>query len=98
MVARMSDFTRTCGHCNGTGRVDLPEHLTDLIELLCRNTALSTSELAGYLCTPQTTLVNRLRELERLGRVECIEGGTNPLWWKLAAPEQPGQPTHREKP
>lgn len=72
-----------CGHCRGTGKIDLP---LELAETVAAMHGLSRApELARRLGCMGTAMCNRLGKLEELGLVECVgKRGKAKLWRKVA--------------
>ncbi len=69
-----------CGHCRGSGRVDLPLELRDTLAAMrgdCR-----APELAATLDIMGTAMCNRLHKLEELGLVKRV-GKRGKAWvWR----------------
>jgi len=75
-----------CEKCNGTGKIDLPKHLSDTLQIY-RNTALELS--AEKLCCffsdiNSTTLHNRIKALLVLGLLKKGRKEGRTQFYKLA--------------
>lgn len=68
----MSELTRSCGACDGTGRVPLPPSLLEMLILLKNRRQLTATDLRRLTKADVgvTAINNRLEELRRLGLVE----------------------------
>lgn len=77
---------RTCGHCGGTGMVDLPESLSATLAHIP-----ATGATAPGITGSPTTINNRLAELQALGLVRRKKrrgygrAGLGYLWEKTHA-------------
>lgn len=82
----MSDPTRPCGCCRGTGRVRLTERQLLLLAVMRRGEpGMGSDYLHAEVCCGggRTATCNALRELETLGLVER-NGHGKATAWRLA--------------
>ena len=70
-----------CSHCFGSGKVELPEHLLKVLEMVFKHRRVSAPEVLRMIGgrSGVTAMNNRLEDLRRLGLV--IRERTGNAWY-----------------